>query len=101
MSTLEETVKHLEEVAQANERKAFSLLGVAPGPGIDIKILPTNPCSASWNLQGATEAGRRFIQMFYPDQPIHTIKLAKLKLLAQEWGLSFETDWSCHIRTME
>lgn len=74
--------------------QAYATLGARPGPGIDIYIHPTNPISAFWTLEAKTECGKRWLcHMGYLGRLSNT-QLAKMKQEAQEWRLSYHTDWS-------
>ena len=84
----------IADAFEAMLRRAYADLGAKPGPGIDIFIHPTNPISAYWNLEGKTECGKLWLKhMGYTDSVSNT-RLAKMKQEAQEWRLSYHTDWS-------
>lgn len=75
--------------------RAHDVLGHKPGPGIDIRIIPSNPISSIWTLQGITPCGTAFIHKFWPEAFVEgNPSLSRLKTEALDWGLTFRVDWS-------
>lgn len=87
----------VENLAKCHRDRSIALLGHRPGPGYDIVITPTRPVSASWNLEGRTQAGKAYlIRVRHGNRlAIDNRDLQQIKANLQEWGLSFHTDWSC------
>lgn len=86
----------IKTIALANEDRAFALLGHRPGPGYDIVITPTRPVSASWRLEGRSEAGKAWLNKLHGTMIAKdNTELNNIKQALKEWGLTFYTDWSC------
>lgn len=66
--------------------------GVAPGPGIDVVILATDPISQTWKLQGKTEAGKAYLEDKYPAGQIHGARwVVMLKSTLLHFGMTHTT----------
>src|SRR5262245_35170733 len=91
MSKLKKIVGDLEKIAKSNEDRAYRVLGARPGPGFDIMIYPM---SGRWNIEGITQAGTAFIEKFWIERPLTNQKLAEMKKQANEWQLTYKTEFS-------
>ena len=91
--SLKSIVQKLTGQAEANEERAFRILGARPGPGIDILIKPEEPLCGKWFVTGKTKAGAAFIDKFWRWQPLSNQKLAEMKKQALAWSLTFRTDY--------
>ena len=90
MNALSKIIDGLKDIADANERRAYAILGARPGPGLDLEIVPVEPLCGKWYVTGITVAGRGFVSRFWFEQPLqNNHKLAQLKREAIEWGLKF------------
>lgn len=91
MSNLKAIVQALREQAYDNEARAYAILGARPGPGLDLLIQPVEPLCGKWNIDGLTEAGRKWLDKFWPDRPIKSNQhLDQLKREARDWSLKYE-----------
>jgi hypothetical protein len=90
---LAEIVADLKAIAESNEDRAYRILGARPGPGIDLLIRPEVPLNGKWHVDGQTKAGHGFISKFWIEQPLSNQKLAEMKKQANEWQLTYETQY--------
>ena len=91
--SLKSIVSKLTGQAEANEDRAFRILGARPGPGIDLVIKPEEPLCGKWFVDGRTAAGAAFVQKFWRWQPLSNKHLSEMKRQALAWGLTFRTDY--------
>lgn len=89
--SLKSIVQKLSGMAEANEERAFRILGARPGPGTDLLIRPEEPLNGLWEVSGKTPAGTAFINKFWRWQPLSNQKLAEMKRQAIGWGLTYTT----------
>jgi hypothetical protein len=90
---LAEIVADLKAIAESNEDRAYRILGARPGPGIDLLINPQVPLNGKWHVKGKTVAGSGFVFKFWIEQPLSNQKLAEMKKQANEWQLTYETEY--------
>jgi hypothetical protein len=90
---LKEIVEGLKAIAEDNEDRAYRILGARPGPGIDLIIQPQVPLNGRWHVEGQTIAGQGFIGKFWIEQPLSNQKLAEMKKQANEWQLTYATEY--------
>jgi hypothetical protein len=90
---LAKIVADLKAIAESNEDRAYRILGARPGPGIDLTIKPEVPLNGRWHVNGKTDAGALFISKFWIEQPLSNQKLAEMKKQANEWQLTYETEY--------
>jgi hypothetical protein len=90
---LAEIVAELKAIAESNEDRAYRILGARPGPGIDLRIKPQIPLNGRWHVYGLTIAGFSFVRKFWLEQPLSNQKLAEMKKQANEWQLTYETEY--------
>lgn len=91
--SLAKIVAELRAIAESNEERAYRILGARPGPGIDLLINPQVPLNGKWYVLGQTPAGGSFIRKFWLEQPLSNQKLAEMKKQANEWQLTYETEY--------
>lgn len=91
--SLKSIVQKLTGLAEANEERAYRILGARPGPGIDLLIKPEEPLCGLWHIFGQTPAGTAFVNKFWRWQPISSQKLSTMKKQALDWGLTYKTNY--------
>lgn len=74
-------------------RQAWLVLGSAPGPGPDFRIVPLT--NLIFTLEPLTAAGETFAMMFYPLRMIGGgTKLVAFKRHCAEFDLTFDVAWA-------
>lgn len=84
----------LASLARQNLERAYDLLGARPDGSIDVRIKPTIPISANFQVEGTSAYGKAWIARFVPDRAVFgNRELARLKQDMLEWNVRHETDF--------
>ena len=84
-------LKSLHETREQAQRRAWEELGASPGPGPDVAILPQ--ANLTFTLQGLTDAGKGFLNLFYLDSKLNPHEVVRFKRHLASFGMTFIQAW--------